>query len=258
MVLKSLREHKDFVRSMARLSFWFAFQWHVKHPQESIGQALERRTPLFRHVLDLVKDKDESCAEWQALVATAEDVVGRVRGAAAFEDIMFDHVKDFASQCAERSYPTSVGIHVPPSWNVGSLRYDPPRDGLPANYCNFHIANAVFPRSIFDDPEYLPACFVELMDRSQAEYGYDTLHTTTWLNDRPAWLRLFPKEWHDNLSPRSDSVSWNFGHWGQLVTARGTFNEKAGQYVREHGTLRYACRNSHCSFKAMRTHLACL
>jgi hypothetical protein len=254
--LKSLEEHRGFVRSMARISFWFAFHWRCEHPEDRIGQIVQGRTPLFLHALDLTTDRDESCPQWQTLLATAEDQVGRVDGPDDFEDVMFDHARGFLDERAEQSYPTSVGVQVSPAWNVGSLKYDPPRDGLPANYCNFHIANSVFPKSIFDDPAHLPACFVEMMDRGQEEYGYDTLHTTTWLNDRACWLALFPKEWHDNLSPRNGNIGWTFGHWGQLVTARGTFSEQAGRHVREHGALRYACRNSHCSFEAMRTHLS--
>ena len=168
---------------------------------------------------------------------------------------MFAEVHGFAEERANRFYPESVGVKLPESWNVRSLKYDPPKESLPPNYCNFHIANALAPRSMLHDPEHLPSCFLELMTRSEAEYGYDTLHTFTWLNDHPAWLALFPQEWHDNLGPRTETISWHFGYCGQLVNARGTFNEKAGQYVREHGELRYTSRGSHCSFHAMRQHL---
>jgi len=203
-----------------------------------------------------MRNEGESHPAWQALLATAETVVTDVRDADAFEQAMFAHVREFADERADRFYPESVGVRMPEGWNVGSLKYDPPRETLPANYCNFHIANALAPRSMLHDPEHVPSCFLELMERSEAEYGYDTLHTFTWLHAHPVWLAFFPREWHDNLGPRSESVSWNFGFWGQLVSARGTFREKAGRYVREHGELRLKPRHSHCSFRAMREHLS--
>lgn len=253
--VKTRAEHREFVRSLARISFFFGYGWHEKHPEESIADVLRNRTPLFHHALALMHSEGESHPAWQALLASAGQVLSTVRNAEQFEQVMFAEVCDFADERADRFYPESVGVKLPESWNVRSLKYDPPRDTLPANYCNFHIANALAPRSMLHDPEHLPSCFLELMDRSAAEYGYDTLHTFTWLNDRPAWLAFFPREWHDNLGPRSETVSWNFGHWGQLVSARGTLNEEAGQYVRQHLEFRYKPRESHCSFHAMREHL---
>ena len=69
-------------------------------------------------------------------------------------------------------------------------------------------------------PLHLPVCFMELMDRGEKEYGYDTLTTGTWLNDTPRWLAMFPEEWINNLSGSDDGFGWHF-----VVTARGTFNE---------------------------------
>ena len=145
----------------------------------------------------------------------------------------------------------------PPDWNVRSLKYDPPdpKGKLQPNWCCFHIANALAPRSIYSDPRHLPECFLELMERSAAEHGYDTLYTGSWLNDHPRWLELFPEEWRLNLSPGKDRTGWSFGNWGQLVTARGTFNLKAGAYARAHVALKYKSRSAHCSFTAMREHL---
>ena len=253
--VKTRAEHREYVRSLTKISFFFGYRWHLEHPGESIAQALYDRTPLFHHALSFVRDEGESHYAWQALLANAEAVVPTVRDAAEFEALMFAHVQDFADERADQFYPKSVGVKLPQGWNVRSLKYDAPLDSLPPNHCNFHIANALAPRSMLDDPEHLPLCFLEVMDRGEAEYGYDTLRTFTWLNDHPAWLAFVPQEWRDNLGPRSETLSWNFGHWGQLVNARGTFNDKIGQYVREHGELKYKPRASQCSFRAMREHL---
>jgi len=256
--VKTPIEHREFIHSLAKISFFFGYGWHKKHPEESISEVLKNRTPLFHHALALLRTEGESHPAWQALLTTAEAVVADVRDADEFEQVMFADVRDFADERAVRSYPKSVGVKLPEGWNVRSLKYDPPKETLPANYCNFHIANALAPRSMLGDPEHLPLCFLELMERSAAQYGYDTLHTTTWLNDHPTWLAFFPLEWHENLGPRSETVSWNFGHWGQVVNARGAFNEEAGQFVRTHGELRFKPRSSHCSFGAMREHLHAL
>ncbi len=252
---KTLAEHQEYVEQMARLSFFFARRWLEKRmPEKTIGELLRDHTPLLYHALNYTdhetKWDNPACL---GILAKADEL--KVLPPTKFEEQMWSEVTDLAVERAERFYPTSVGMGVSKEWNAGSLKYDPPVPGLPPNYCNFHIANAVSPKSIFDDPEYLPHCFIELMARSKKEHGYDTLHTATWLDDHHRWLALFPQEWIDNLSPRTNDVSWNFGNWGQMVTARGTFNRNAGQYLREHGELKYKCRRSHCSFAAMRKHL---
>ena len=252
---KTLEEHKAYVEQMARISFFFAKRLKKKKPDKSLGELLRDHTPLLHHALNYpdyeTKWNNPDCLRIVKKVNELED-----SSAQEFEEIMYSWIKKLAMERAERFYPTSVGVQVPPDYNAGSLKYDPPKDKLPSNYCNFHIANAVFSSSIFKDPQYLPRCFMELMDKSEKEYNYNVLHTGTWLNDESRWLALFPEEWHKNLSLGSDSTGWSFGYWGQLVTARGTFNEKAGQYVREHGKLKYKCRSSHCSFEAMRKHLS--
>lgn len=252
---KTPEEHREYIWSLTRLSLFFAWRWREGHPDESISEALKNRTPLFHHALNLMRNEGEDHPQWRALLAAAEALAPGMRDAEAFEEAMFAQIRDFARDRADRFYAESVGVALPPDWNVRSLKYDPPREGLPPSYCNFHIANALAPRSIFDDPDHLPECFLEVMDRGEREYGYDTLRTATWLNDHPAWLALFPREWRDNLGPRRQDVGWTFGCWGQLVNARGLFNEKAGRYVRERGELRYKLRESHCSFHAMREHL---
>ena len=254
---KTLAEHKIFVEQLARLSFFFARKLKDKTPDKPVGELLRDHTPLFYHALDysdyLTGWNNPAC---QGIMKRADEL--SENSPEEFEERMYAEIKDLAMERAERFYPESVGIGLPPGWNVGSLKYDPPLKGLPPNHCNFHIANAVAPMSIFDDPAYLPRCFMKLMELGEKDYGFDTLRTVTWLNDNPRWLTLFPKEWHDNRDAGKDEVSWNFGNWGQVVSARGTLNEKAAQYAREHGTLKYKARYSFCSFAAMRRHLATL
>jgi hypothetical protein len=252
---KTLEEHREFIRSLVRVAFFFARRLKETDPETPIREHLRDRTPLYFHALNYRDFKSKwdnpDCRKIGEKATELQDLPP-----AEFEERMAAEIDDLAMERAERFYPESVGVGHPEGYPEGSsLKYDPPSEKRPPNYCNFHIANAIAPRSIFEDPAYLPACFRKLMEMSEKEYGFDTLHTGTWLNDHPRWLALFPQEWHDNLSPRKNTVGWTFGNWGQLVTARGTFNEKAGQYLREHGELKYKCRASRCSFAAMRAHL---
>ncbi|MBT3377442.1 MAG: hypothetical protein HN742_34435 [Lentisphaerae bacterium] len=254
--VKTPAEHRDYVRELVRISFHFAYNWWREHPDEGMSAAVAKRTPLCHHALNVMRNEGESHPAWQDLLARAELVASTAADAAAFEETMYDYSREFADERADRFYPESVGVMLQPDWNVRSLKYDPPHEHLPAGYCNFHIANALAPKSILADPRHLPECFLEMMDRTEQEYGYHTIHTSTWLNEEPRWLALFPQEWHENLGPRSETIHWHFGYWGQLVNARGTLNRKAARHLREHGALRYLPRSSHCSFTAMRDHLA--
>jgi hypothetical protein len=254
--LKTLDEHREFVEKMARVSFYFARRMKDKTPEYTVGALLCRHTPVFYHALEYqdyqTKWDNPDCRPIIARATELGDLPPE-----EFEERMYDSIRDLAMERAEKFYLQSVGTpgHIPSDWNAGSLKYDPPKPQLQPNWCCFHIANALAPRSIYADPRHLPECFLGLMDNSEKEYGYDTLYTATWLNDHPRWLALFPEEWHNNLSVRKDGVHWSFGSWGQVVTARGTFNDKAGQFAREHLTMKYKSRDSHCSFANMRAHL---
>ena len=255
VVKKSLSAHKEYVEQMARVSFFFASKWlKSKMPEKNIGVLIREHTPLFYHALEY----HDYASRWNIpecleILAKADEL--QDLSPMKFENRMWLEIKDLAMKRAEEFYLQSVGVTPPEDYNAGSLKYDPPADNRPANYCNFHIANAISPKSIFEDPAYLPECFMQLMDKSEKEYGFDTLVTGTWLNDNPRWLKLFPQEWLDNLSPRTDNIGWSFGEWGQVVTARGTFNEKVGSDLRRTGKFKYKSRYSRCSFQAMRRHL---
>lgn len=252
---KTLEEHEAYIEQMCRVSFFFPNRWlRARTPEKPLSELLRDHTPLFFHALNYLdyetKWNNPDCLR---IMAKADEL--QELPPSEFEERMWAEIKDLAMERAKCFYPESVGIAMPKDWNVRSLKYDPPKSDLPQNYCCFHIANALAPHSIYDNPKHLPECFLELMERSEKEYGYDTLYTGTWLNDTPRWLALFPEEWTASLSPRGDSIGWHFGYWGQMVTARGTFKEKAGQHLRQHGELKYKGRTSHCSFVAMRAHI---
>ena len=255
--IKTLQEHCSYVEGLCRVSFWFAKRWLTeKLPGESVGALLRAHTPLLYHALNYPRDAWGTDPECLAILAEAERHADA--SPADFEEAMWAYLAPLAARRAEMNYPRAVGVSAPASWNCGSLKYDPPSPKLPEGWCTFHIANAVFPQSIFDIPDYLPYCLLLLMRESEIRFGSRILYTSTWLNCRPDFLAYFPQEWQDNLEPLPGTPpipSWHFGWWGQLVTGRGTINPRAERFVRENGYLRHVCRSSHCSYENLRRHL---
>lgn len=141
------------------------------------------------------------------------------------------------------------------NYQCGSLKYDNPKPDKPY-LISFHIGNAIAPKSIFDNKNYLKNCFFDLMNQTEEKFGATTLYTDTWLNSLPKWLEYFPQEWIDNLGPENKEVGWGYGHWGQFISAKGDLNKKYAKILRETREFPFWPRISTCSFSAMRQHLA--
>ena len=172
--------------------------------------------------------------------------------APAFENEGFEIFRATLDKRLSKDFADRSGIA---GYQCGSLRYNLMEEGKIHETIGFHIANALQPESFFDEPKYLPECFMKLMRDTAKRYGSTRLSTGTWLNSLPKWLELFPREWLDNLSAENTDVQWHYGFWGQFITARGTFNSKYGKIMRETGKLPFYPRTSNCSFKAMKEHL---
>ena len=247
---KTFEEHCEFVEDLCRICFYTAYKFQEKLPDKSLGDVLREHTPFYYHALEL---------EQNAILPGFE--ILKADSAEEFEEKMWDQIRNLALHRAARYYKSSVGMSIPMYFNCGSLRYDKPLPGLPPNYCNFHIANAIAPRSIFDDPDYLAGCLLELIKRSSAEYGFDTLRTSTWLSDNERFLAYFPQSWRDNrkiqvcIEDHPEIPGWAFGNWGQVITCRGTFNRKMGAYIRENLSMKYKTYSSFCSFAELKLHL---
>lgn len=251
-MITDIETHRSFMLAMTPLAVDFSYMWKTAHPDERLRDIINKRSYLVE-LLQLDKNEVENLPLWRDFLSKAEDLYSNRVPRSRFEQELSAELLPFALSRLNKYYESRMA--VPRKYNAGSLKYDPPLDELPRNYCNFHISNLLAPGSFFDDPEYLPHCFMELMEKSEKEYGYDTLHTYTWLNSYPRWLALFPREWQENAEAPANEIIGNLGYWGQLITGSGEINRKAEQYVREHGTLRYKTRRSHCSFKSMRDHL---
>lgn len=256
---KTLEEHRDYLYEIVRLKLFFMHHWLASHPEEKPIDVLRNRIDIYRKTdanpepltpKTLYWEADA----WQALEQPLLACYARnVADAARFEQEGFAILQHSLDARCERDY---LDPSVLARYQCGSLRYDVYTE--PTARVGFHIANAVRPRSIFDNPHYLPACFLVLMEQVEALYGAVEIGTGTWLNATSKWLALFPEEWRNNLQPPTYNVGWSYGCWGQFITARGTFNNYFGEHMRRTGKLYYYPRSSHCTIRAMREHVRAL
>ncbi len=258
MHLKTLEEHIESTAEMAKMAFYYTSRWmkQVYAPEKTLQESLSCHTPLFFHGLGFpVKDEWQNIELCLKIFDAAEKFADKTPE--EFENAMWQACKDGIIERATELYPRSRGMITPPSWNCGSLKYDPPTAEAPKQV-SMHIYNTVSPHSFFENPHYLILCFLLLMKEAEVRYNADTLFCSSWLNDRPRWLAYFPEEWQENLSPRNFDrlTGMTVGDWGSIYDARGCLNTKHIALVRETGKLPYCPRKSHCSFKAMREHLA--
>ncbi|MBR2509036.1 MAG: hypothetical protein IKB71_04750 [Lentisphaeria bacterium] len=260
--LKTPAEHFEYIRSMLRLSFFFARKYLApKFPEKEIGELIKAHTPAFYHGMFY----NDITANWsnhdcQQIVEHANRL--KHLTPEDFEEEMWDFVKNIARFRALENYPRSVGVAHPASWHCGSLTYDPPISGdtvIPDNYTAIHIANGVGPHSIFEDQEYLLCCFKLLIKEIEIKYNAKGIYTCTWLNSNPNWLKFFPQEWLDNME-KADPVKlevpgWSVADWGQIISSRGTIRPYMDEFVRQNGRLKYMKLISYCSLANLKKHL---
>lgn len=254
----TFREHRQYLHDIVRLKLFFVHLWLERHPGEDFRSVIRQRVDIYRKtdanpgLLTPTKLYFDSPG-WMAL----EDAALRVyretlHDRAAFEEEAFQVFRPSIDARAWRDYLDPSPLHA---YQCGSLKHDP-APGADGRTLGFHIGNAVCPRSIFDDPAYLPRCFASLLDKAEA-MGATRISTCTWLNGNRKWLALFPPEWRgENLSAPDKDVRWHYGFWGQFISARHTFNAKYGRILRETGELPFYPRSSWCTVKRMREQIA--
>ena len=253
---KTISEHAEFLREMVKLHLWFLWTWLRRHPEEGFSKVIRTRIDIFRKT-DLNKGPSKNTYEagdftlprWLEVEAQAERLCRESASAEEFERRAWEVFRPLVEARVERDFAEGDMLD---NYQCGSLRYNVPKPG--ETRVDFHIANRIAPRSIFDDPTYLPGCFTQMFDALEP-HGVTEIGTTTWLNTYPKWLALFPREWHDHMTLNPNEVGWSLGHWGQFVSARGTFNHRHGQLLRRLGELPFKSRKSWCTIAAMREHL---
>ncbi len=258
MKSKNYTEHIEYLLESTKLMLFFLWRWLKAHPDESFQQAIRNRIDIFRKTDinsgNLCPDNPEfDNPVWLKMEHQANEIYYNSRNAAQFEQYAFTVFKGNILARSERDYKYSC--QKPEGYKCGSLTYHQPNKDDP-HVIAVHIANAVAPKSIFDDPDYLPHCLYKFMNMAEKEFGCSRLHCGSWLNSHPRWLELFPQEWQDNLSEPDENIQWHYGFWGQFITARGTFHWKNAERLRRTGKMPFPFRTSNCSFKNLKIHLS--
>jgi len=253
---KTLDEHRDYLYKIVRLKLFFLHCRLAEHPQETVVEGLRNRVDIYRKTdanpgLLNPSDIDWQTPAWQTIETGIAELYTRHRAdAAAFEEQAFAFIRPHLDARLEKDFADRSGLD---GYQCGCLRYE--LYNGPRETVLFHIANPLQPESIFANPLYLPCCFLILLEEVERRYGATGVTTTSWLNSVPKWLAYFPAEWQQNLETPVTDVQWHYGFWGQFITARGTFNEALGEYVRRHKQLKYYPRASRCRIAVLRKYL---
>lgn len=251
---KTLEEHRGYLYDIVHLKLFFLHSYLSEHPEELFEDAIRNRVDIYRKTdanpgLHTPSEVFFDAPAWRDMELEAKALFDKYKSdKAAFEDTAFAVFKPSIDARCERDYYDNS---VLARYQCGSLRHELALadDG---KTMVFHIANAIRPRSIFEEPSYLKECFARLLDVSQNEFGAERISTGTWLNSHKAWLSYFPEEWFENMSHDHENVNWSYGFWGQFINSRGTFNEKYGEKMRMTNRFPYYPRTSSCSIKNMR------
>jgi hypothetical protein len=255
---KTLPEHRHYLAEIVKLKLWYLWKRLHAYPAETLGFVLRERVDIYRKT-DLnpegmnPKTLHFEDPRWRVLEKALE---------ALWEETK-DDAERFESEGFQIFYPTLEArcerdfLERPYvlDYKSGSLTYDDPQANAPQRV-SIHIANARSPGSIFEPVAYLADCLHRVMEGAEREFGAKELQTSTWLNNHPRFLSYFPSCWRDRLSRESEDVRWNFSWWGQFLTARGTFNAKAGEQLRRTGKFPMPPRSSWCTFMELRLHLS--
>ena len=260
---KTLEEHRQYLYDISRLMLFYV-HLHLTnlHPgEESFSQVIRNRVDIYRKTdanpgphTPAQTFFDEPA--WKNMEDAAEKIFSRFArdtdsDRQRFEDEAFPVFKDSLDRRCERDY---LDNSVLANYQCGSLKHDPgPQE--PGGYLGFHIANALRPHSIFDDPLYLPRCFRALIRVAEEKFHARGISTHTWLNSNRQWLAQFPAVWTEHLGPEYRNVGWHYGFWGQFISARGTYAKKTGDYLREHHAFRYWPRGSYIDNQTMKEHI---
>ena len=255
---KTLAEHRQYLFDIVRLKVWYIWKRLHTYPDENVSFVLRERVDIYRKT-----DLNPECMnpkilryddpKWMALEKALEALWEETKDdAERFENEGFQIFCPTLDARCERDFLERRYVL---DYKCGSLTYDDPMPNDPQRV-SIHIANARPPCSIFEPASYLADCLQRVMEGAEQDFGAKELQTSTWLNNHSRFLTYFPSCWRDRLSRENDDVRWNFSWWGQFLTARGTFNVKAGEQLRRTGKFPMPPRSSWCTFMELRIHLA--
>ncbi|NRA38461.1 MAG: hypothetical protein HRU15_10000 [Planctomycetes bacterium] len=257
--VKTYEEHLDYLLQMLRLKSWFLWDWLKKHPEEPFADCIRNRVDIYRKTNINSDDynprkinfDDPQWLQLEHKAAALYDDCKHRNSADEFEDSCFALFKDTVVQRSQRDYDCPAYVQ---QFKCGSLNFDPP-SAEAADRVFMHIANALQPRSFFDDPLHLPTCLMDLMQQAEEQHQVQIVYTNTWVNQHAKWQALFPQSWQDHMKPADENILWHYGFWGQFISARGCFNTALGKKFCATGNMPFLPQESWIDFTELRTHL---
>lgn len=270
--LKTPGEHLQFLKDFAQVKFVFLYHRLMqagRDESQSLPQ-LERELSFLVNLTTLspVAIFDERhCSDEAAWTSILEDIEGSWRktqgenslplDAASYAVSVLDKLGLFDGR-VDRDLEDLHGGKILANFKdyllfaprkleaPGSIREQADQAGLASlEGLEFHVANAAYPRSFFEDQALVKASFAYLIQRTR-ETESEIIFTTTWLNSLPKWNALFPSQWRDNLGPAILEVGPHLGCWGQFISSRQALNRRTAAELLRSGRFPYPMRFSWC------------
>lgn len=257
-------EVRDYLVSSVNLKIWFIWHWLSGHPEEEFKYTFNNRVSILHKTvlnpsyLDAALESIPESAERLNILDSLKRYYKSARRKhdfGFFEKHSMETLAPLINGRVDRDVEDLKSGKDTGKYQCGSLRYNLCVDQDNPKRIGFHIANACFPGSMFDDKTYLPACFIVLINQCEAKFGISEIGTSTWLNSLPKWNALFPAEWQKNMGPLNENIQWHYGFWGQFLNSRKTFNHRLAEQFKKTGKMPFLPRASWCGTEAMRKHL---
>lgn len=241
---KTLEEHREYLKEMIRLSLWFAADWKNKNPKEDFIHIIEERTNLVNMtdfnpaaLFDYPTYKKEG--GWPEVREKLCKINEETPEPWDFEERAYCFIEPFTGKRAEMDLEDLNSGNMFFQYENSCFRYDVTQKG---EYLEFHIANSLYPNSFLADKKFFFSRMKDMILDAE-KYGFKGITTNTWLNELPAWQKMFPQEWRESVTDIKRDIDWALGYWGQFLTARQTYNSRLGEKLRSTGIFPYAlCR----------------
>ncbi len=238
---KNSDEHYELLQELVKLSLWFSADWKYKHPEEPLWEILKNRTFLFAAVdansVGLF-DVPQMDGYWFSLLQSILLAYKPNMSPDDFQQAGWELLLPFVGGRTARDL---ADLHHHRAFDCYGNSCFTHGEVMKGELLEFHIANTLYPDSIFRHPDYMESCLDQLIQDAK-EGGASGVTTTTWLNEVDRWVNIFPDTWKNSLSEPITDVGWHLGFWGQCLTSRHCFSSVAGDYFREHGRFRYMMR----------------
>lgn len=119
-----------------------------------------------------------------------------------------------------------------------------------------HFINANMPNSLFSDMKVVATYLLKTIEDAITHFPeIKIVECGTWVNNVSHFLELWPESYKNNRNNWKYSGGFGPGWWGQYLTARGNFNFKAAQVLRESGKHRNPFSTGFCNIDEELSHL---